>query len=260
MSGLLYKDYAAVRGKRIVAILAALSAVYIVLRIAFPGTSVGDGALLTNDKGETANLIDLLFFLGEFCILFSGSYYVNRLASKLVEFDEKNKIRSYLMSMPFRKKTYVAAKFAFIGIASALIYGLYLVWHFAGLAFMGNAAPMAANLSKAFFKVSPIFISTVLFFTAIELGLFLILGRARAMRFKIALVMALGIAALAYLLFGDLDVFSNWDLSIITKAMETYRTKVILVSVVVVILAVATFLISMFITSELYEKKEDFDE
>ena len=259
MSGLLYKDYAAVRGKRIVAILAALSAVYLVLRIAFPGTSVGDGALLTNDKGETANLIDLLFFLGEFCILFSGSYYVNRLASKLVEFDEKNKIHGYLMSMPLRKKTYIVAKCAFIGIASALIYGLYLVWHFAGLAFMGNDA-LAANMSKAFFKVSPIFLSVVLFFTAIELGLFIILGRARAMRFKIALVMALGIAALTYLLFGDLDVFSKWDLSIITKALEAYRTRVIFVSVVVVILAVATFLLSMFITSGLYEKKEDFEE
>lgn len=260
MSGLLYKDYAAVRGRRIVTILIALSVAYLVLRIAFPGNAAGDGALLTNDKGETANMIDLLFFLGEFCILFSGSYYVNRLASKLVEFDEKNKIRGYLMSMPLRKKTYIVAKFAFIGIASALIYGLYLVWHFAGLAFMGNVAPMAANLSKAFFKISPMFLSVVLFFTAIELGLFIILGRARAMRFKIALVMALGIAALSYLLFGDLDVFSKWDLSIITKALEAYRTRVILVSVVVVILAVATFLISMFITAGLYEKKENFDE
>ena len=259
MSGLLYKDYAAIRGRRIVTILAALSVVYLVLRVVFPGTAAGDGLLLTNDKGETANMVDLLFFLGEFCILFSGSYYVNRLASKLVEFDEKNKIRGYLMSMPLRKKTYVAAKFVFIGIASALICGLYLVWHFAGLAFMGNDA-LAANLSKALFKVSPIFLSAVLFFTAIELGLFLILGRARAMRFKIALIMALGIAALAYLLFGDLDVFSNWDLSIITKAIETYRTRVILVSVVFVILAIATFLISMFVASGLFEKKENFDE
>ena len=259
MSGLLYKDYAAVRGRRIVTILIALSVAYLVLRISFPGNAAGDGVLLTNDKGETANMIDLLFFLGEFCILFSGSYYVNRLASKLVEFDEKNKIRGYLMSMPLRKKTYVAAKFVFIGIAAAFVYGLYLVWHFAGLAFMGNDG-LAANMSKAFFKVSPIFLSVVLFFTAIELGLFIILGRARAMRFKIALVMALGIAALTYLLFGDLDVFSKWDLSIITKALEAYRTRVILVSVVVVILAAATFLLSMFITSGLYEKKEDFEE
>lgn len=259
MSGLLYKDYAAVRGRRIVTILAALSAVYLVLRVVFAGTAAGDGLLLTNDNGETANLVDLLFSLGEFCMLWVGGFYINRLASKLVQFDEKNKIRGYLMSMPLRKKTYVAAKFVFIGIASALMYGLYLVWHFAGFAFMGNDA-LAANLSKALFKVSPIFLSAVLFFTAIELGLFITVGRSRAMRFKIALIMALGIAALAYLLFGDLDVFSNWDLSIITKAIETYRTRVILVSIVFVILAIATFLVSMFVTSGLFEKKENFDE
>ena len=60
MGGLIYKDFVAVRGKRLAWILSSLTAVYIMLRMFFPGTE------------DINNITDSLFLLGELMILWMG--------------------------------------------------------------------------------------------------------------------------------------------------------------------------------------------
>ena len=121
MGGLLYKDFVAIRGKRFVWILILLTIIFTALRMIFPGTTVFFGLGAVTENGVTVNLLDTYFLLGEFLMIWMGCYYTNDLASKILQYDQKDKIRGYLFSMPVKKSTYVASKYIFI-IAPTMTY------------------------------------------------------------------------------------------------------------------------------------------
>ena len=52
MGGLLYKDFTALRGKRLLLVLIILTFAYTILRINFPGASEISGFMATNEAGE----------------------------------------------------------------------------------------------------------------------------------------------------------------------------------------------------------------
>ena len=96
MGGLLYKDFVSLRGKRFLLVLITLTFAYTILRINFPGTSEISGFIATNEAGEKINIIDSFFSIATFFILYFGCYFINTWSSKILVFDEKNKIRNYI--------------------------------------------------------------------------------------------------------------------------------------------------------------------
>ena len=143
MAGLLYKDFAAVRGKRVVLILSVLTVLYVFLRMIFSGNG---------GFGNRGIIFDGVAFLGEYSCLCLGSYYINSLGAKIIQFDEKNRIRSYLSSMPVKKETYVASKYIFVLITSYVVFSLYEIWHITCIACMGSTS--VKNFSGLFQSIT----------------------------------------------------------------------------------------------------------
>ena len=136
MGGLLYKDFVAVRGKRFIWILVLLTIIFVALRMIFPGNTIFFDLGSVTENGVTVNLLDTYFLLGEFLVIWMGCYYTNDLASKILQYDQKDKIRGYLFSMPVKKSTYVAAKYIFIGITAYVFFSFYEIWHIISLSTM----------------------------------------------------------------------------------------------------------------------------
>lgn len=236
MGGLLYKDFAALRGKRLLLVLIILTFAYTILRINFPGASEISG------------------FMPTFFILDFGCYFINTWSSKILVFDEKNKIRNYISSMPFSKKTYVASKYIFIAISTYVMLSFYMIWHVVNMAFMGESSIKEFTYLIAGFSIP--FICMTLLISAIELPMFLALGKGKAMMVKVTISMIIGIVILGYILFGDLNVFENFDIEFVIKWAESHEIELVLLSILSPVITMILYYCSYRIALRLYEKKE----
>lgn len=256
MSGLLYKDFVAIKGKRLVWILIIATVVYTALRMAFPGTVYMD--MVTNDSGETGNLIDILFITGEFGVIWMGGWVINLFGLKTIQFDEKNKLRGYLSSLPFDKETYVASKYIFTGILAYVFISLYLLWHVICTAFMGEG--FIAGLSTLIMSFSIPVISLVLLIMAVELPAFLIMGKDKSNMVIISIVMLVAIAVLGYLLFGDLSVLEKINYEKILNWLDAHAFGMTLLSILSPMITLGLYYLSYRIAAKLYARKEDWDD
>lgn len=258
MGGLLYKDFAAVKGKRLVLWLTVLTVAYIALRVLFPGTGELEGFMAENDKGEIVNVIDTFFLMGEFTIIWLGCFMINDLGAKIVQYDEKNRIRGYLAAMPFEKKTYVASKYIFIAIAAYIIFSLYMLWHVVSIAFMGPGYSLDLSYMIAGFCIP--FMCCVLLITSLELPMFLLMGNGKAMMIKVGIIMFIGVLVLGFLLFGDLTLLENWDIGLVISWAEKHEFELILLSVLSPAITMAFYYVSYRIAAYFYVRKEGYDE
>ncbi|MBR6896804.1 MAG: ABC-2 transporter permease [Lachnospiraceae bacterium] len=254
MVGLLYKEFVAVKGKKLALTLAVCTIAFVFLRMIFPG----DLYILVSDHGEMFSLIDLAFVTGEFCILWCGGFIINGFGSKLVQADEKNKIRKYLCAMPVSKKTYVASKYIFVGISLYALFSLYLIWHVADMAYAVQGR--AADMSMMIYRFSAAFLSLIMFLETIELPLFINLGREKSMLIKIGIVLIIGLCAIGYLLFGDLEVFERFDIEHILIWINDHDFELKLISILSPVVCLVFYALSYRIAVHFYLKKEAWDE
>ena len=71
MGGLMYKDFVAIKGKRICIILLSAIALLCILRVIFPGgMAEGLEMVFVNDQGIRINTLDLMFVMPYICIIF----------------------------------------------------------------------------------------------------------------------------------------------------------------------------------------------
>lgn len=258
MAGLLYKDFVAMRGKRFVLVITILTFVYIIFRMLFPGNSELEGFMIRNEDGETVNLIDSFFFIGEFYMLWFGCYFINTWGQKIITTDNKIKIRSYLLSMPFSKKNYVASKYIFVATFAYAIFSIYVIWHVVSLAFMGDSFNKDFSYFVTGFSIP--LVCLTLFVTAIEMPMFLIWGKGKAMMVKVTIIMAIGIAAIGYVFFGNLNVFEQLDIWLLIKWAEAHEIELTLLSVLSPMFTILFYYLSYRIALKFYEKKEEYDE
>lgn len=59
MGGLLYKDFVAIRGKKLILITGIALVLFTILRVVFPGSREIPGVMAKNDDGEVLNMIDV---------------------------------------------------------------------------------------------------------------------------------------------------------------------------------------------------------
>lgn len=237
MGGLLYKDFVSVSGKKLIMIIILLTLVYSILRIALPGYVPNEFFMATNELGQKVNLIDTFFITGQGLFVVGLTAFMNDWISKIVEGEQKNKIKNYVYSMPIEKNTYIASKYVFIGVSAYIFFSVAMVWNIICNAFCAEALLDISELLGAF--LAPC-ISLILLSAAIELPMFILMGWDKAILIKIAIIMMAAFVAIGFLFFGDL----NWleEKLDITKLidwcnMHTFEVSCIQIAAPVVILA-----------------------
>lgn len=232
MGGLLYKDFLSVNRinkVKLTWLLAALTVLYIVLRMAFPGTADMKGFLVEGEDGRIVNMIDTFFLiaLGLFMVGITG--LMNGWVAKIVEIDDKNKIRGYISALPLGKNAYIASKYIFMAISAYVFMSISYIWYISCIAFCREGG--IADAAQMIGGFIPIFASFSLFLAAVEIPLFILFGKEKAMFMKVAFIMLIALVFVGFLLFGDLSwVEKHVNLMALAKWCEKYRMEVAIVT------------------------------
>ena len=254
MLGLLYKDFIAIKGKRLCLFLALGTVLFIILRVILNGEATIDIAMAIDDQGEKANFLDLSFFpLVEFLVLTLSVFFANRLSRNVMGFDERNKIKSYISAMPVKKRSYVTSKYIFVGAFVLASFLLFLLIHFVNIRFSYTKV-----ISEMIYKISVPLICIIVFIFALELPFYILKGVEKAMLIKIAIIMVIGLAFMGFIFFGDLKVFDeHFNLITVMQWFDRHNVTAKLVKTVAPCVAGLTYIVSYLFTAARYEKRED---
>ncbi|MGN0400938.1 MAG: ABC-2 transporter permease [Acetatifactor sp.] len=243
MAGLLYKDFVSIGGKKLTWLILCLTIAFIALRMAFPGYVENTVFMTMTEEGERVNVLDVFFVLGLGFFLVSVAGLMNGWTGKLVEGDDKNKIRGYIGALPLDKHAYIASKYIFIGIAAYVFLSVAFIWQLAASAFCGKG--IFEELIGLVGGFIPTFIYMVLLLAAIELPLFIILGRDKAMLVKVAIIMLLAFGVIGFLFFGDLTwLESHFNVIIFMKWYDKHIFEVALWNVISPVIVLALYALS----------------
>lgn len=255
MLGLLYKDFIAIKGKRLCLFLALGTVLFIILRVILNGEATIDIAMAIDDQGEKANFLDLSFFpLVEFLVLTLSVFFANRLSRNVMGFDEKGKIKNYIFALPVKKRSYVTSKYVFVGAFVLVSFLTFLLIHFINIKFS-----YTNDMSRLLSNLSIPFISLVIFIYALELPFYILKGVEKAMLLKIAIVMTIGLALMGFIFFGNLEVFRNFNIITITQWFDRHNITGKLVKTVTPCAACIAYIVSYLFTAARYDKKEDMN-
>jgi len=203
MGGLLYKDFVSVSGKKLIVFITFLTLVYSIFRIAFPGYAQDEPFTATNEQGQELNLPDAFFITGQGLFVVAVMGLMNGWVSKIVEGDRKNKIKNYVYSMPIEKNTYIASKYVFIGVSAYIFFSVAVIWNIICGAFCKEGFLLDVSTLLSAFLVPCI--SLILLSAAMELPMFILMGRDKAMLVKTAMIMVIAFIVIGFLFFGDLN-------------------------------------------------------
>ena len=258
MGGLLYKDFVSVNkiGRiKLTWFISSLTLLFVILRILVPGSLAGDEFYAVTDSAEVVNMIDIIFatfipflLIGCFCL-------INSFVGKMVDGDDRNSTRVYLASMPIAKRTYIASKYVFVGVATYAFMSICLIWISAAAAFSSEGyARLVISFLELF--IAPSF-AIALIIAAFELPLFIVLGKVRANNIKVGILLCIAIAIVGYFLFGDLSLLEKYfNIEVFVSFVSNHMDFVMMLQSMLPIIAVILFCISYRITVHFYNKKE----
>ena len=101
-----------------------------------------------------------------------------------------------------------------------------------------------------------IFLSAALLVLAIELPVFLLLGSKKGVMIKRLLLLLLLLAAFTYVLFGDLSVWSGFDLYALMHWLQKHMIWIVALESGMPVLALGVYAGSCFLTCRQYAKRE----
>ena len=238
MGGLMYKDFVAIKGKRICIILLSFIALLCILRVIFPGSMAeGLGMIAENDQGIKVNTLDLMFVMPYICIIFSIVCFIDIWCSRLSEADEScSRIRNYVSSLPVSANSYVASKYVFITIATYVLISLLSITGIVLAAFAEEG--FVLDIIRMFeLMVLPV-TSLLILIASIELPLYILIGREKGNLVKVAIALLLVFVLIGFMLFADMSwlsekgtffvKFFNWYMKNQTEiALASYLSPVI---------------------------------
>lgn len=232
MGGLLYKDFvSACRIKKVnfIWILIGLTLLFAVLRMCANGDKASADFLITNENGESIYILDIFFVLMQMLFMFICYFMSNSFVERIAE-DDKNKIKGYFASLPIGKHDYVASKYIFIVIGNYVFLSFEMIWGIICSSYICEGA--MKDVSQMGIAICPIFICVSFIMAAIELPLFLIWGREKAMYGKVIVLTVVALIFVGYLLFGELIIFENIDIFKIVNWFEAHQTDLIVLNTI----------------------------
>jgi hypothetical protein len=238
MGGLMYKDFVAIKGKRICIILLSAIAILCILRMIFPGSMAeGMEMVIVNDLGIRINTLDLLFVMPYICIIFSIVCFIDMWCARLSEADESSsRIKNYVSSLPVSANSYVASKYVFITIATYVLISLLSI---TGIVLAAFAEEGYVLDILRMFEVMVLPVTSLLILVAsIELPLYILMGREKGNLVKVAISLLLVFVLIGFMLFADMswlsereeffNRFFNWFMKYkIEVTMVSYLTPII---------------------------------
>ncbi len=254
MAGLLYKDFTAVKGRRLLVFIAIITLIFVILRVALPGTAYLEDFMVVDEKGNEINIIDAFLVMYIVLNIIMSADWINKLVSRVVANDGKNKIRNYLFSMPVCKKKYIISKYVGILAVTGFIFMVFLLWFGVYKAFMGEV--FKRDLVVLLEKFLPSFLALGLLIASFELPMYLFWGRGKTMIVKISFLMLCGFFVVGFLLFGDLSVFDGIDVEKILIWVALHNRGIKLFSRLFPVGVMVIYAGSCILTSVAYEKKE----
>lgn len=255
MGGLLYKDFVAIRGKKLITITGIALVIYTVLRVIFPGSLVIPGFTATNDNGEVVSMFDVLFWYGEFIVLIAGCGQVNASWYRSSEPDEKKRVRNYLSALPLCKQTYVAEKYIFTAITAYVCYSVYMIWHIVFSAFTAEGFRGMNLFSLVAGMAMPLFCFALLQ-AAVNIPMLLLIGREKTKLILTGIVMAICMFLLGFVLFENVQALANWDVDAFMTWVKAHEFDLLLFTVVSPVITLGLYYLSYRITVSLWIRKE----
>lgn len=232
MSGMLYKDFLAVKGKKILVAALVCTLLFTALRLALPGADMVKSTSGTGEEMRFAdgNMIDGFLWTMPFLFAFIGFGLPSFLIKGLITHDEKNKIRAFTKALPFGKSTYIASKYIFLAAAVYAAMSMGFIWCEIYFSRSGNNpfTDIVRNLQSFLIILSGV----SLFITGIELPFFITLGSKRATGLKSAILELLFLFVIGWFFFGNLNIFEKID---IFNMMEWTRTHEFEINMMIVL-------------------------
>jgi hypothetical protein len=254
MGGLLYKDFITVRGKRIIRIALTLTLLFFILRMLCARVGYVSFFAMKKEDGTVINMLDLFLSQAVALLIIMCVYLIDAWRIRIMQYDEKNKIRSYLASMPVGKNTYVAAKYVFIGICTYVLFSLSLTWNIAAMAFTENKVVLDTMMFCQILAMELFSFSILM--SAIEFPLFFAFGKEKAMLFKIGFAFTLGMLAIGWFLFGDLNAMANWDVDKLVNWIDQHAFEMNLITILSPLITLILYYLSYRISVWIYERRE----
>lgn len=285
MAGLLYKDFVGIRGRRIVFILMGCTFAFWILRFLFPGNvdsdvhgiaGVNADTVISTDRTESAaavtsfgmvedeagelveltvgELRDSLLIMLPLLFIVAGLSLIPTWTAAICRHDETNRTRQYIAALPLAKNAYITSKYLFIGIAVYLLFSLDSIWIiiFNSMAGNNNSTECLKILSQFLMA----FCGLILVLAAIELPFFITFGVKKGMLVKTALIESAVFMGMAYLLFGNLEIFTNFDINVFMNWCEEHLMIAMLISILSPIAELFLFWLSYRITCRINQDRE----
>lgn len=255
MGGLLYKDFVAIRGKKMILITGIALVLFTILRAVFPGSREIPGFIAMNDDGQVLNMIDVFFWYGEFIILLVGYCQVGVSWHRTSELDERNRVQNYLSALPMHRQTYVAEKYIFTAITAYVWFSVYMIWHIVFSAFAAEGFVLNDYSYLVALMALPLFCFALLQ-AALNMPLGLLLGREKTKLILTAIVMTICMVILGFVLFGNVEALANWDVEAFMAWIKAHEFDLVLAWIVSPVITLILYYLSYRITAALWVKKE----
>ena len=244
MAGLLYKDFAGIKGKLILWILSGCTILFLILRFVFPG----------NMSGAMGELYDNFLMLFPGLLVAAGLSLPSIWTSAICKNDEKNNTRRFTKTLPLDRNAYIASKYIFIGIVIYVFFSLENVWIIIFNSCAGNNNSCDLITALSLFIVE--FCSISLLLAAIELPFFITLGVKKGTMIKTGIMEGLGILVIAYMLFGNLEIFRNFNIVVIADWCREHSVFVMLLSIISPVADLFIYWLSYRITCAVNQNRE----
>lgn len=261
MAGLLYKDFIGINGKKIVWILTGCTVLFLILRFALPGyeTTVVAGSMIEDEMGETTQVMageiwDSFLAMPPLLLIACSLMLPSIWTAAICKNDEKNMTRQFIKALPLDKNAYIASKYIFIGISVYALFSLENIWIIIFNSVAGNTR--SSETLAAFSQLLMTFCAVPLLIASIELPLFITLGVKKGTVVKIGILEGAAFLAMAYLLFGNLKVFENFDIFVIVNWCEEHMIAITFLSILSPLVDVFIFWLSYRITCKVNQNRE----
>lgn len=258
MAGLLYKDFVGIKGKRVVLILTVCTVLFLILRFVFPGDAAAymAGNMRKGNTGEmtVGEFRDSVLMTLPLLFMVCGFMLLSAWTAAICKNDERNQTRRLIGSLPLDENTYIASKYIFIGITVYVLFSLENIWMIIFYGAAGNNHE--SETLSTFSQLMASFCGMSLLLASIELPFYITFGVRKGTVIKTAILEGAAFLIMAYLLFGNLKIFENFDMFVFAEWCKGHPLIVMFLSVISPILDIFIFWLSYRITCRINRNRE----
>lgn len=234
MAAFLYKDFIAIRGRRIAGGLLAFT---LFLGVAEACISDVEWLMLLYVLMSTVSICGMLAIPMGFVYLVAGT-------------ESTWKQKAWLHALPIPEKTYIAGKYWFVLILFYVMYSCSALWYLlVSVRLLPGSMP--GQVDTLYALVQPVMLLCITV-SALELPFALLFGRQRAELAKTGIAVCFGLMLVIWFFFGDisvLDRLGDWMLYI-----DKHPAVMMIIDFIFSVVALAAYYISYCITVCCYER------